>query len=83
MGRKIRKKNTKAKKIAVPHLSHICPSHHLRRRPEIMRDAQERVGKLIIDCHPRLVEMFKRSFPKADVYGTRKQLEISWWTYGE
>ncbi len=45
---------------------------------EIMRDAYDRVGKLVIDCHPRLVEMFKRSFPKADVYGTRKQMEIQW-----
>jgi hypothetical protein len=44
----------------------------------ILHEAYERADQLIIDCHPRLLEMFQRSFPKAHVYGTRKQLNIEW-----
>ncbi len=48
----------------------------------VLHEAYTRCDKLIIDCHPRLVEMFKRSFPNADVYGTRKQSEVNWfWKY--
>jgi hypothetical protein len=35
--------------------------------------------KVILDCHPRLVATFKRSFPTVDVHGTRKiQGELEW-----
>lgn len=44
----------------------------------VLHEAYERCHQLIIDCHPRLVEMFQRSFPKAHVYGTRKVLNIEW-----
>ena len=33
--------------------------------------AIEAVGKVYIDCDPKLEGLFKRSFPKAEVYGTR------------
>lgn len=36
--------------------------------PDIMRD----VENVILDCHPRLETLFKRSFPRAAVYPTRK-----------
>lgn len=44
----------------------------------VLHEAYARARQLIIDCHPRLVEMFKRSFPNAHVYGTRKQMNIEW-----
>ncbi len=34
--------------------------------------------KVIIECEPRLTGLFKRTFPKADVYGTRWAKEITW-----
>lgn len=34
--------------------------------------------KVIIDCDPRLVGLFKRTFPKADVYGTGYDKEVLW-----
>jgi Tfp pilus assembly protein PilF len=37
--------------------------------PDAIRDCK----KVIIDCDPRLEGLFKRSFPQADVYGTRQQ----------
>ncbi len=34
---------------------------------------------VVIECHPRLVNIFKRSFPEAEaVYGTRKDEAIDW-----
>lgn len=34
---------------------------------------------VIIDCHPRLTNLFKRSFPEAEaVYGTRKDEVVTW-----
>lgn len=33
---------------------------------------------VIFDCHPRLVTLFKNSFPEASVYGTRKDDVIGW-----
>ena len=32
----------------------------------------------IIDCHPRLEPIFKRSFPGVPIYGTRKTDQITW-----
>lgn len=33
------------------------------------------VDRIIVDCHPRLVGIIRRSFPWAEVYGTRKELD--------
>jgi len=33
---------------------------------------------VIIDCHPRLVDIMKRAFPQCVVHGTRKEEFISW-----
>lgn len=41
-------------------------------------DAIEDCKKVIIDCDPRLEKLFKRSFPKADVYGTRRDDKPKW-----
>lgn len=35
---------------------------------------------VILDCHPRLVETFKRSFPSITVHGTRKNQQLDWYT---
>lgn len=35
--------------------------------------------KVIFDCHPRLVELFKRSFPGIEIHGTRKTLSNLTW----
>lgn len=43
--------------------------------PDLLKDA----SKVILDCHPRLVDLFKRSFPEVEIHGTRKQLsELRW-----
>lgn len=35
--------------------------------------------RVIFDCHPRMEDLFKRSFPEITVYGTRKTMsEIPW-----
>ena len=34
--------------------------------------------KVVFDCHPRLVGIFKESFPDVTVYGTRKDTYMSW-----
>jgi len=34
--------------------------------------------KVIIDCDIRLANLFRRSFPKATVYGTRHKQELDW-----
>ena len=33
---------------------------------------------VVIECHPRLVSIFKNSFPECAVYGTRKDEKIDW-----
>ena len=33
---------------------------------------------VVIECHPRLVNIFKNSFPECAVYGTRKDEKIDW-----
>ena len=40
--------------------------------------AIESVGKVYIDCDPKLEGLFKRSFPKAEVYGTRLVEQPEW-----
>jgi tetratricopeptide (TPR) repeat protein len=42
--------------------------------PDAIRDCK----KVIIDCDPKLEKLFKRSFPKADVYGTRRNSKPYW-----
>jgi tetratricopeptide (TPR) repeat protein len=42
--------------------------------PDLMRDA----GRVIFDCHPRLVALFERSFG-IKCYGTRKTTNFDWW----
>lgn len=42
--------------------------------PDLIRDCK----KVIIDCDPRLKGLFQRSFPEADVYGTRYQPDTPW-----
>jgi tetratricopeptide (TPR) repeat protein len=42
-------------------------------------DLAQRFNKVIFDCHPRLVGIFKQSFPDNVVcYGTRKENMIGW-----
>lgn len=41
-------------------------------------DLMKRVKSIILDCHPRLEKLFKRSFPGIPVYGTRKDGQITW-----
>lgn len=38
----------------------------------ILPDMAKDCKKVILDCHPKLVNLFKRSFPEIDVYGTKK-----------
>lgn len=42
--------------------------------PDAIRDCK----KVIIDCDPKLEKLFKRSFPRADVYGTRRDDHPKW-----
>lgn len=42
-------------------------------------DMLRRSKRVIFDCHPRLVALFKRSFPDIEIYGTRKTLSgVDW-----
>lgn len=41
-------------------------------------DLVEVSEKVIIDCHPKLEHIFRRSFPKCDVYPTRKLTNLDW-----
>jgi tetratricopeptide (TPR) repeat protein len=43
--------------------------------PDMAKDCK----KVILECHPKLENVFKRSFPQLDVYGTKKQhTEVKW-----
>jgi len=42
--------------------------------PDVMRDSE----KVIIDCEQKLQGLFKRSFPDALVYGTRREAQPTW-----
>lgn len=42
--------------------------------PDLTADSK----KIIIDCDPKLEGLFKRSFPKADVHGTRREDAPEW-----
>jgi tetratricopeptide (TPR) repeat protein len=41
-------------------------------------DAVEDCEKVVIDCDARLSNLFRRSFPKATVYGTRDDKSLNW-----
>jgi hypothetical protein len=41
-------------------------------------DAIERAGHVTLECDSRLANLYKRSFPRASVYGTRNKLEVAW-----
>jgi len=41
-------------------------------------DLIEAGAKVVMDCHPRLAPIFKRSFPDAAVVGARKEEDWSW-----
>lgn len=44
-----------------------------------LADMQRVCKKVILDCHPRLPALFKRSFPAVEVHGTRKDLsDLPW-----
>lgn len=42
--------------------------------PELIKDSK----KVIIDCDPKLANLFRRSFPKANVFGTRREMHPEW-----
>ncbi len=47
-----------------------------------IKEMVPRFKKVIIDCHPRLEGLFKRSFPECTVYPTRKKVDpkdYAWW----
>lgn len=44
----------------------------------VIPDAIKDCKKVIIDCDPRLEKLFKRSFPRADVHGTRRNKNPQW-----
>lgn len=41
-------------------------------------DALERCKEVIVECDPRLEGLYRRSFPKAHVYGTRRVNAVEW-----
>lgn len=41
-------------------------------------DAIAACKEVVVECDPRLAGLFKRSFPGAAVYGTRRQTEVEW-----
>lgn len=41
-------------------------------------DAVERCAKVWIDCDPKLAGLFRRSFPQAEVHGTRREESPDW-----
>jgi tetratricopeptide (TPR) repeat protein len=42
--------------------------------PDLIQDSK----RVIVDTHPKLINLFKRSFPGAVCYGTRKQTNLTW-----
>lgn len=41
--------------------------------PDIIKEAN-----VILECHPRLMTLFRRAWPQITVYGTRKALTVNW-----
>lgn len=46
--------------------------------PDMLAWAAENDSRVILDCEPRLEGLFKRSFPGAKVYGTRRAKHLNW-----
>lgn len=44
----------------------------------LIPDLQRICKRVIFDCHPRLVDTFKRSFPDVEIHGTRKNYNLEW-----
>lgn len=44
----------------------------------LIPEARKRCDELIIDCHPRLERLFRRSFDALRVHPTRKSLDTQW-----
>ena len=44
----------------------------------MLPDLQKICKRVILDCHPRLVDTYKRSFPGMEVHGTRKNVSLEW-----
>jgi Tfp pilus assembly protein PilF len=44
----------------------------------VIPDAIKDCKKVIIDCDPRLAKLYQRSFPDAEVYGTRRDEQPAW-----
>jgi tetratricopeptide (TPR) repeat protein len=41
-------------------------------------DLQKICKRVIFDCHPRLVDTYRRSFPGVEIHGTRKNYSLEW-----
>lgn len=41
--------------------------------PDLMKEAN-----VILECHPRLMDMFRMTWPELTVYGTRKATQVGW-----
>lgn len=41
--------------------------------PDIMKDCE-----VVFECHPRLMNLFRSTWPKLTIYGTRKATQLSW-----
>ncbi len=41
--------------------------------PDIMKDAN-----VILECHPRLISLFRQTWPDTPIFGTRKAISIEW-----
>ncbi len=44
----------------------------------LLNELAEKSKMIIFDSHPRLCDIFRRSFPQMPVYGTRKCAQIQW-----
>lgn len=41
--------------------------------PDMMKEAN-----VILECHPRLMDIFRQTWPELTIYGTRKAIEVNW-----
>lgn len=46
--------------------------------PEMQAWCDKNKSTLVVDVNPRLVELFRRSFPDIEIHGTRGQTRINW-----
>lgn len=44
----------------------------------IIPDLAATCKQVIVNTHPKLINLFKRSFPQVQCYGTRKERELTW-----